>query len=357
MMCAVGTDYGVYISEYNDPRGWVRAIPIIRVSQIAVFEEFNLFLLIADKSLIAYHLDVVCPASGVSSQTTKDSARRAPQKLSGNREVGFFAAGHMKDRTLVMYKKRDGLSSTFKVLEPVLQKSTTSKSRLFHTRRSQTEFFREYDEFYIPAESYGINMFHSSLAISTQRGIEILTLDKKQTWSVPDFRSEAPEAQAQLSSIANRISNLRPLGMFRLSDSEFLVAYTDCAVYVNKHGDVSRSVIMEFVGRAHSACLYGKFLILFNDDFVEVRNAMNGRLRQVIPGHNVVCLDDGSALPGSSANTVPTNSGTSINLASGLSNGVAMASSGRTVKICMQHPEYERSQLVLELIENEGQKE
>lgn len=24
MMCAVGTDYGVYISEYNDPRGWVR---------------------------------------------------------------------------------------------------------------------------------------------------------------------------------------------------------------------------------------------------------------------------------------------------------------------------------------------
>ncbi|KAH1489493.1 hypothetical protein LV164_004546 [Aspergillus fumigatus] len=357
MMCAVGTDYGVYISEYNDPRGWVRAIPIIRVSQIAVFEEFNLFLLIADKSLIAYHLDVVCPASGVSSQTTKDSARRAPQKLSGNREVGFFAAGHMKDRTLVMYKKRDGLSSTFKVLEPVLQKSTTSRSRLFHTRRSQTEFFREYDEFYIPAESYGINMFHSSLAISTQRGIEILTLDKKQTWSVPDFRSEAPEAQAQLSSIANRISNLRPLGMFRLSDSEFLVAYTDCAVYVNKHGDVSRSVIMEFVGRAHSACLYGKFLILFNDDFVEVRNAMNGRLRQVIPGHNVVCLDDGSALPGSGANTVPTNSGTSINLASGLSNGVAMASSGRTVKICMQHPEYERSQLVLELIENEGQKE
>ncbi|EAW12643.1 putative Rho guanyl nucleotide exchange factor [Aspergillus clavatus NRRL 1] len=357
MMCAVGTDFGVYISEYNNPRGWVRAIPVIRVTQIAVFEEFNLFLLIADRSLVAYHLDVVCPASGMNSQTTKDSARRAPQKLSGNREVGFFAAGHMKDRTLVMYKKRDGLSSTFKVLEPVLQKSATSRSRLFQSRRSQTEFFREYDEFYIPAESYGINMFHSSLAIATQRGIEVLTLDKKQTWSVPDFRSEAPEAQAQLSSIAHRISSLRPLGMFRLSDSEFLVAYTDCAVYVNKHGDVSRSVILEFVGRAHSACLYGKFLILFNEDFVEVRNAMNGRLRQVIPGHGVVCLDDGSTLPGSGANAVPTNAGTAANLASGLANGVALASSGHTVKICMQHPEYERSQLVLELLENEGQKD
>lgn len=87
----------------------------MRVTQIAVFEEFNLFLLIADRSLIAYHLDVVCPISGVPAQTTNDSARRAPQKLSGSREVGFFAAGRMKDRTLVMYKKRDGLSSTFKV--------------------------------------------------------------------------------------------------------------------------------------------------------------------------------------------------------------------------------------------------
>ncbi|KAI9929842.1 hypothetical protein MW887_011648 [Aspergillus wentii] len=360
MMCAIGTDYGVYISEYNNPRGWFRAIPIMRVTQVAVFEEFNLFLLIADKSLIAYHLDAVCPANGAPTPSASDSSRKAPQKLSGGREVGFFAAGRMKDRTLVMYKKRDGLSSTFKVLEPVLQKSSTSRSRFFHSRRSQTEFFREYDEFYIPAESYSINMFHSSLAIATHRGIEILTIDKKQTWSVPDLRTETPEAQKYLTSIAQRIKELRPLGLFRLSDSEFLVAYNECAVYVNKHGDVSRSVVMEFVGRAHSACLYGKFLILFNQDFVEVRNAMNGRLRQVIPGHNVVCLDDGSKMPGSGANSVPTNTAGGVNLSSGLigsTNGVSMASSGRTVKICMQHPEFERSLIVLELIENEGQKD
>lgn len=93
----------------------------MRVTQIAVFEEFNVFLLIADKSLIAYHLDVVCPASGVPSQTSSDSARRAPQKLSGSREVGFFAAGRMKDRTLVFYKKRDGMTSTFKVRFSVSQ--------------------------------------------------------------------------------------------------------------------------------------------------------------------------------------------------------------------------------------------
>ncbi|KAJ5562413.1 hypothetical protein N7461_001174 [Penicillium sp. DV-2018c] len=373
IMCAIGTDYGVYMSELNNPRGWYRAIPITRVTQLAVFEDFNLLLLIADRSLIAYHLDVVCPANGKASQSSQDSARRAPQKLSGNREVGFFAAGRLKDRYLVLYKKREGLSSTFKVLEPVLQKSSTSKTRLFSTRRSQTEFFREYDEFYIPAETYRINMFHSSLAISTQKGIEVLTLDKKHSWSVPDFSTtDSSDAHAHdtLHSIANRISGLKPLGMFRLSESEFLVAYQQCAVYVNKHGDVSRSVVMEFVGSAHTACLYGKFLILFNEDFVEVRNAMNGRLRQVIPGHGVVCIDDGSKTPGALHGTQAGHgaamSSSSSGFASGFSSGQmnggwgdggVAAGLGNTVKICMQHPEYERSQIVLELLENEGQKD
>ncbi|KAJ5534088.1 hypothetical protein N7527_000342 [Penicillium freii] len=360
IMCAIGTDYGLYMSELNNPRGWYRAIPITRVTQVAVFEDFNLLLLIADRSLIAYHLDVVCPANGKTSQSSQDSARRAPQKLSGNREVGFFAAGRLKDRYLVLYKKREGLSSTFKVLEPVLQKSSTNKSRLF-SRRSQTEFFRDYDEFYIPAETYRINMFHSSLAISTQKGIEVLTLDKKLSWSVPDFSSnDTQDAHDTLNSISNRITGLKPLGMFRLSESEFLVAYQQCAVYVNKHGDVSRSVVMEFVGSAHTACLYGKFLILFNDDFVEVRNAMNGRLRQVIPGHNVVCIDDGSKVPGSLNGNAQANTGGS-GLGSGFSDATngssGSPSMGNTVKICMQHPEYERSQIVLELVENEGQKD
>src|SRR2546421_7547154 len=174
-----------------------------RVTQVAVLEEFNVFLLIADKSLIAYHLDAVCPLPGAGVPQNDASIRKAPQKLSGAKDIGFFATGRMKDRALVFYKKRDGITSTFKVLEPVLQKSTTSRSRfqLSSTRRGQVEFFRDYDEFYIPAECYSINLFHSSLAISTSRGVEVLTLDKKQSWTVPNLRSEQADTQAHLSSI------------------------------------------------------------------------------------------------------------------------------------------------------------
>ncbi|KAF2124245.1 hypothetical protein P153DRAFT_351133 [Dothidotthia symphoricarpi CBS 119687] len=319
-MVAVGTDIGVYVAEFENPRGWSKAIQIPRVTQIAVLEQFSLMLLISDKSLIAYHLDAVCPVSGV--PPTNDSSRRAPQKLSGARDIGFFATGVMKDRTLVFYKKRDSLSSTFKVLEPVYQKSTEKKSRIWKSGR--TEYFRDYDEFYIPADCFTINLFQSSLAISTAKGFEVLTLDKKLPWSVPDLK------QQHVATIASRLQGQMPLGMFRLSDQEFLLCYEECAVYINKNGDISRSVIMEFVGKAKSAAMYGPYVLLFDPDFVEIRNAQNGRLRQVISGRDVKCLDDG--LSGSSAHE-------------------------RTVKLCLQHPQQERCQVVVELVLNEGLKE
>lgn len=307
-----------------------------------MLEEFNLFLLIANGALLAYHLDVVCPSErAVGTSTTSDtgSARKAPQKLSGSRDVGFFAVGRMKERTLIFYKKREGLSSTFKVLEPIFQKSTEKKRGVF--KRGTTEFFREYDDFYIPTDCSGINLFASSLAVSTSKGFEVLTLDKKQPWSVPDVK--APEVGA----IATHIANQETLGMLRLSEHEFLLCYASCAVYVNKHGDVSRSVIMNFVGKARAAALYGAYLVLFDNDFVEIRNAQNGRLKQIIAGKDVKCLDDGGG---------GTLSGGSIN--NGVVNGVpALGAGGRTVKLVMQHPELERIQIVVELVLNERLKE
>ncbi|KAF2085516.1 hypothetical protein K490DRAFT_46361 [Saccharata proteae CBS 121410] len=340
-MVAVGTDFGVYVSEMDNPRGWSRTIQTAKVTQIAVLEEFNIFLLISDKSLIAYHLDSVCPVGSVASGN--DSTRRAPQKLSGSRDVGFFATGRMKDRTLVLYKKREGLSSTFKVLEPVYQKSSEKKSRLF--RGGKVDFFREYDEFYVPTESFGINLFQSSLAVSSSKGFEVLTLDKKQPWSVPDLKAPA------VATIASRLSGLDPLGMFRLSDQEFLLCYEECAVYCNKHGDISRSVVMEFVGKARSAALYGPYVLLFDPDFVEVRNAQNGRLRQVIPGRDVKCLDDGLGLGGSAV--VPGVGHATVPGGGPMGMG-ATGVGGRTVKLAMQHPRTEKCQIVVELLLNPG---
>ena len=239
----------------------------------------------------------------------------------------------MKDRTLVFYKKREGISSTFKILEPVYHKSNQSNSnsrtgRLLGLRKGTTDFFRDFDDFYIPSETYAINLFHTSIAISTARGVEVMTLDKKVPLSIPDLK--APEC----ASIAVRLRDQRPLGMFRLSDSEFLLCFDEVGIYVNKLGDVSRAVVMEFVGKARQAVLWGGMYLVLVDQgggFVEVRNAVNGRLKQVISGRDVRLLDDGVA-------------------------GGAGAPQG-TVKIALQHPEQEGRQLVVEMLVNEGIRE
>lgn len=63
------------------------------------------------------------------------------------------------------------------VLEPVFQKATEKKSRF--ARKGTTEFFREFDEFYIPTDCYGINLFHSSLAVHTSKGLSCSTLSAR----------------------------------------------------------------------------------------------------------------------------------------------------------------------------------
>lgn len=81
--------------------------------------------------------------------------------------------------------------------------------------------------------------------------------------------------------------------------------------------------------------MYGPYILVFDNDFVEIRNAQNGRLRQVIAGKDCRCLDDGQGGGGSAA---------------GLPAGVKP----RTVKVGMAHPECEGRQLVVELVLNEG---
>ena len=104
---------------------------------------------------------------------------------------------------------------------------------------------------------------------------------------------------------------------------------------------------MNFVGNAQHAALYGPYLVLFDNDFVEIRNAQNGRLKQIIAGREVKCLDDGTNWSADGPPEKQTN---------GVVNGFT-AGAGRTLKLVMQHPEMDKNQIVVELLLNENMKE
>jgi hypothetical protein len=318
------------------------------VTQIAVLEEFSVCLIISDKSLISYPLDVVAPVSEFAPPVS-DNPRRAPQRLA--KDVTYFATARMKDRMLVFYKRKEGLHTSFKVLEPIYHKATEKKSRIFSGRKTagSTESFRDFDEFFFPTECYSLSLLNTYIAVATSRGIELLTLDKKQPMSIPDLKAPA------ISNIASRIRDQRPLGMFRLNENEFILTYEDCAVYVDKYGDISRTLIMEYTGKqkkAKGATMYGQYLLLFNEDYVEVRNAENGRMRQIIAGRDVRVIDYGVRGPtGGNAATAQSISGQNGQLPN-----VGDATKG-TVKIAMSHPEIQGRQIVLEMLLNDAHTE
>ncbi|PFH57677.1 hypothetical protein XA68_14705 [Ophiocordyceps unilateralis] len=338
-LLAIGTDYGIYITDPAEPRGWRRTVQTARVTQMAVLEEFAVCLAIADKSLVSYPLDVVAPSSDLA-PPINDSPRRAPQRLA--KDVTYFATARMKDRTLVFYKRKEGLHTSFKVLEPIVHKATEKRSRFGGGRRAtgrSTDTFRDFDEFYLPTECYSLSLFQTYIAVATAKGVEMLTLDKKQPMSIPDLKAPA------IANIAGRVRDQRPLGMFRLNENEFILTYEDCAVYVDKHGDVSRTLIMEYTGKqkkARSATMYGQYLLLFNDDYVEVRNAENGRLRQIIAGRDVRVIDYGIRGPTGGNAAQQANGHTAGDVSKG------------TVKISMCHPEQAGKQIVLEMLLNDG---
>ena len=85
-----------------------RVLHLKMVTQCAMLEEFGIFLVLADKSLFAYHIEALVPTSPLLANTAQ-----TPQKLNGTKDVHFFSVGKLGERTLVIYMKKKGVSSSY----------------------------------------------------------------------------------------------------------------------------------------------------------------------------------------------------------------------------------------------------
>jgi len=134
------------------------------------------------------------------------------------------------------------------------------------------------------------------------KGFEIMDLMDLQSVTIP--QREDPRH----APLAKRWESCKPLGMFRSTDEEFLLCYTEFGLYVNKHGDPSRHTgSIEWEGTAERVALHPPYVLLFDTRFIEVRHVHTGRLAQIIPGNDVRCLWDGRGVHMPSAQTPGAN--------------------------------------------------
>lgn len=107
-----GSDDGVYFSNLRDERLRfpTKVLTIPDVTQVDVLEEFQLLIVLAERSVTSYPLEALDP-------NDPTAALKRGKRLSSH--TSFFKSGICLGRTLLCIVKSSSLSSTIKTLEPV----------------------------------------------------------------------------------------------------------------------------------------------------------------------------------------------------------------------------------------------
>ncbi|KAK7031620.1 CNH domain-containing protein [Favolaschia claudopus] len=286
LMAIGGTD-GVWVGSRPGLHSVKRVLDLQFVTQLAVVEDFGVFIVLANETLFAYHIEALAPSS-----PPKVNLDLTPQKL-GNK-AQFFVVGNLHGRILVAFMKKKANDSIFRMVEPIPdkinQQPKTSTVRGSPSESPISEWFRVYRDFFLEAESFDLVFLKARIVITTTSGFEVMDLS--------DFKSVTIPPREQLDKqLVKRMKTCRPVGAFRVRDGEeFLLCFNEFGLYVTKHGDPSptRSVCtVEWEGNVQRAVLQAPYLLLFDADFIEVRDLGTGRLVQIIPGQDIRCLWDG----------------------------------------------------------------
>lgn len=205
-----GTDDGVYLSDLREKaRPPMKVLPLPDVTQVDVLEEYQILIVLAERSVHTFTLDALDPSDPMGSL-------KRGRRISSH--TSFFKAGICLGRTLVCVVKSSSLSSTIKTLEPIEQNVRGKKQPTFRKLlQGGQETLRVFKEFYIPTESSSIHFLKTKLCVGCTKGFEIVDLETLDTQGLLD------PADSNLDFV-HRKETVKPIAIYRI-DGEFLLCY------------------------------------------------------------------------------------------------------------------------------------
>ncbi|EIW72389.1 hypothetical protein TREMEDRAFT_10950, partial [Tremella mesenterica DSM 1558] len=238
-LVAVGCEEGVWIGLRSDPTSLRRVLHVRSVTNVAVLEDFGIFLVLHERSLLAYTLEALVPSAA------NNSARATPQRLSSGKDIIFFTVGQFKGLTLVLYMKKKGVNSLFRVLEPIHGRNAEDsgrRNRPFGGLLGQrTDWFRVYKDFFIPTDAINVHFLKHKLAVVCAKGFEIMDLT--------DLKGGEPNRDYQ---------------------------------------------VIEWEGRPDSVAFHPPYLLLISAPFIEIRHIDTAKLIQIYTGSDIRLTWDGT---------------------------------------------------------------
>ncbi|KAJ4418411.1 RHO1 GDP-GTP exchange protein 2 [Gnomoniopsis sp. IMI 355080] len=268
-----GTDAGIYVSDRKSGGQPRKILEATNVSQIDALEEYNLLLVLSNKSLISYNLAALDPNEAALS--------KKPKKIQSH--CSYFKAGISMGRHLVCCVKPTTLSTTIKVYEPndAMSKSKKQKgfSKMFNAGQDELKPFKE---FYIPTESTSVHFLKSKLCVACARGFEVVSLETLETQSLLD------QADTSLDFVARK-EGVKPIHIERLN-GEFLLNYSEFSFFVNRNGWRARPEWkIDWEGTPQSFALSYPWILAFEPSFIELRNIESGAVH-IVPHKNIRML-------------------------------------------------------------------
>ncbi|KAK1147305.1 RHO1 GDP-GTP exchange protein 2 [Aspergillus melleus] len=274
-----GTDSGIYLSERwpkdksAKPR---RVLDVSQVTQIDTLEEYQLLLVLSNKTLSSYPMEALEITEG------QNTMAKRPKKIQGH--ANFFKAGIGLGRHLVCSVKTSALSTTIKVYEPMDNlakgKKKSAVSKMFQGGQDTLKPFKEY---YIPAESSSIHFLRSTLCVGCARGFEVVSLETTETQSLLD------QADTSLDFVARK-ENVKPIHIERMN-GEFLLNYSDFSFFVNRNGWRARpDWRISWEGNPNAFALSYPYILAFEPNFIEIRHIETSELIHIMTGKNIRML-------------------------------------------------------------------
>ncbi|CAK7269581.1 RHO1 GDP-GTP exchange protein 2 [Sporothrix epigloea] len=270
-----GTDNGVYVADRKarEPTLPRRAIEAQAVTQVDILEEYQLLLVLSNRTLLSFPLAALDPSEPL--------LGKRPKKIQSH--CTFFKTGICLGRHLVCCVKSSALSTTVKVYEPndAMSKAKNKKglSKMFNAGQDELKPFKE---FYIPTESTSIHFLKSSLCVASARGFEVVSLLTLETQLLLD------QADTSLDFVARK-ENVRPIHIERLN-GEFLLNYSEFSFFVNRNGWRARPEWrIDWEGSPQSFALSYPWILAFEPNFIELRHIETGAVH-IVPHKNIRML-------------------------------------------------------------------
>lgn len=270
-----------------------RVLEASGVTQIDVLEEYQLLLVLSNKTLYSYSIEALDP------NEAQSSLAKRPRKIC---HTNFFKAGVCLGRHLVGCVKTSALSTTIKVFEPMDYMSKGKKkpalSKMFQSGQDALKLFKvswnscnliyswclpTVQEPHIPAESYSIHFLKSKLCVGCARGFEVVSLETLENQPLLD------EADTSLDFVARK-ETIKPIHIERLN-GEFLLNYTDFSFFVNRNGWRARpDWMITWEGQPQSFALSYPYILAFEPSFIEIRNVETSALAHILTAKNIRML-------------------------------------------------------------------